>query len=297
MKVAVVGLGTMGRGIAANVAAAGHDLTVWNRSAGTRVAGARRAGTLVEAVTDQDVVLVCLSDDTAVREVVLGTDGVLSSVSAATVVVDMSTISPALSDLEHAGAARRGIAFLDAPVFGSRDEAASAGLWVVVGGDAEVLERVRPVLEAISATVHHLGPAGSGARMKLVGNLLVTAQLQSLGEALTLAAASGLDLARVLDVVDVTDFRTPIYSGVGRAVMAGDYAPAFALRLLQKDVGLIRAHARAVGAPVPGTDAAAGVVDAAVEAGLGDLNASALVQVLAARAGVVLEQAVGRAER
>ncbi len=290
MKVAVLGLGTMGAGIAANVAAAGHALTVWNRSPGPAVAGARRAGAVAEAVAGQDVVLVCVSDDAASRAVVLGPDGALAHAGAATVVVDMSTISPALSDEEHARAARAGVPFLDAPVFGSRDEAAAGGLWVVVGGDAGVLARVRPVLEAVAASVHHLGPGGSGARMKLVGNLLVAAQLQSLGEALTLAAATGLDLDRVLDVVDVADFRTPIYAGVGRAVRAGDYAPAFTLRLMRKDAGLIQELADAVGAPVPGARVAAQTLDAALDDGLGDLHASALVRVLARQAGVTLER-------
>lgn len=289
MNVAVLGLGTMGAPMAANLAAAGHALTVWNRSASPAPDGARRAASIAEAVAGQDVVLVCVADDAAARAVVLGRDGALAHAGPGTVVVDMSTVSAAVSDEEHAQAARAGVPFLDAPVFGSRGEAAAGGLWVVVGGDAAVLAQVRPVLEAVAASVHHLGPAGSGTRMKLVGNLLVAAQLQSLGEALTLAAAAGLDLDRVLDVVDVTDFRTPIYSGVGRAVRDGDYAPAFALRLMRKDAGLIQELAEQVGAPVPGVRVVTETLDAALEAGFGELHASALVRVLSARAGVTLE--------
>lgn len=287
--VAVLGLGTMGRGIAANLVAAGHTVTVWNRTAGVvEVGGTQVAPTIADAVRGQDAVLVCLSDDAAVRAVVLGEDGVLAHVAAPTVVVDMSTISVALSEEEHSAFAERGIEMLDAPVFGSKGEAAAGGLWVVVGGDAETLTRVRPVLEAVSASVHHMGPGGAGARMKLVGNLLVAAQLQSLGEGLTLARAAGLDLRRVLEVVAVTDFRTPIYDGVGAAVVAGDYTPAFALHLMRKDVGLIEELARQVGAKVPGVTVAAQTLDAALAAGLGDLNASALIRVLAEEAGVEL---------
>lgn len=288
--VAVLGLGTMGRGMAANLVVAGHDVTVWNRTAGAGVTGARTASSVADAVRGQDVVLYCLSDDAAVRAVALGEDGVLAHVAAPTVVVDMSTISVGLSDAEHGAFAERGIAMLDAPVFGSKGEAAAGGLWVVVGGEAKTLERVRPVLDAVSESVHHMGPAGSGARMKLVGNLLVAAQLHSLGEGLTLARAAGLDLATVLEVVGVTDFRTPIYDGVGAAVLADDYSPAFALHLMHKDVGLIGELARAVGAPVPGADVAGATLDAAMEAGYGALNASALIKVLAARAGVDLAQ-------
>lgn len=290
--VAVLGLGTMGRGMATNLVAAGHDVTVWNRTAGARpeVAGARTAASIAEAVRGQDVVLYCLSDDAAVRAVALGADGVLAHVAAPTVVIDMSTISAALSDEEHAAYAERGIAMLDAPVFGSKGEAEAGGLWVVVGGDADTFARVRPVLEAVSESVRHMGPAGSGARMKLVGNLLVAAQLQSLGEGLTLARAAGLDLAKVLEVVAVTDFRTPIYDGVGAAVLADDYSPNFALRLMRKDVRLIGELAAQVDAPVPGAMVAGETLDAAMTAGLGDLNASALIKVLAGRAEVDLAQ-------
>lgn len=290
LAVAVLGLGTMGRGMAANIVRAGHDVTVWNRTPGADVEGARWAGTVAEAVHDQDVVLFCLSDDEAVRAVSLGPGGVLENAEPGAVVVDMSTISAALSDEEHAAYRARELRFLDAPVFGSRGEAEAGGLWVVVGGEADDLAAARPVLEAVSASVHHMGAAGSGARTKLVGNLMVAAQLQSLGEALVLARSAGLDLARVLDVVAVTDFRTPIYSGVGASVLAGDYSPAFALSLMRKDVGLIEKLAADAGAPVPGTGVVRQTLDDALTAGLGDLNASALVQVLAGRAGVELAQ-------
>lgn len=289
-SVAVLGLGTMGRGMAANLVRAGFEVTVWNRTGGAaaELAGARTASSVDDAVRGQDVVLYCLSDDAAVRSVALGDGGVLAHVAATTVVVDMSTISVTLSDEEHAAFAERAVPMLDAPVFGSKGEAEAGGLWVVVGGEDATVARVRPVLDAVSESVHHMGPAGSGARTKLVGNLLVAAQLQSLGEALTLAAAAGLDLHKVLDVVAVTDFRTPIYAGVGPAVLAGDYSKAFALHLMRKDVGLIGELASQLGVHLPATDAVVRTLDQAVHAGFGDLNASALVRVIAARAGVDL---------
>jgi 3-hydroxyisobutyrate dehydrogenase-like beta-hydroxyacid dehydrogenase len=290
-KVAVLGLGTMGSGMARNLVTAGHDVTVWNRSGvASPVDGAQVADTIAKAVSGQDVILFCLSDDAAVRSVSLGAEGVLVNADPGSVVVDMSTISASLSDEEHSAFRSRGIRFLDAPVFGSRGEAAAGGLWVVVGGEEEHFASARPVLDAISATVHYMGPAGSGARTKLVGNLMVAAQLQSLGEALVLARSASLDLAKVLEVVAVTDFRTPIYSGVGAAVLEDDYSPAFALRLMRKDVGLIADLARDVGAPVPGTEVVTETLDEAMASGLGDLNASALIQVLARRAGVELSQ-------
>lgn len=289
-SIGYLGLGTMGRGMVRNLLAAGHDVTVWNRSAGRAegLTGALEATSVSEAVADRDIVLACLSDDTAVRNVLLGPDGVLENVDPSTVVVDMSTISPGLSDEEAAAFAARGVAFLDAPVFGSRDEAANAGLWVVVGGREADFERVRAVLEAVSETVHHMGGPGAGARMKLVGNAVVAAQLSELGESLTLAKAAGLDLDRVLRVLSVTDFRSPIFDGVGPSVLADDYSPAFALDLMAKDVGLIREFGSSIGVEMRGAAQVAETLAEAQARGFGGENASALVKVIASDGGVTL---------
>lgn len=289
-RVAILGTGTMGAGMAANITAAGHKLTVWNRTPRPEAvpSGATPAPSIADAIKGSDVVLYCLSDDAAVEQVALGPGGVLENVSKESIVVDLSTISVELSSRESHAYEEKGIRFLDAPVFGSKAEAANGGLWTVVGGDQAAFEEVRPVLEAISESVHYMGPGGSGVRMKLVGNLLVAAQLLSLGEAMSLAAASGLDLDKMLDVVAVTDFRTPIYSGVGAAIRKDDFTPSFALKLMHKDAGLIRQLSAEVGASIPGTEAAAGILAEALEQGLGDLNASALARILAQRAGVNL---------
>ena len=288
--IAYLGLGTMGRGMVANLVRAGHDVTVFNRTASRAdgLEGVRTAPTVAEAVAGREVVLYCLSDDTAVRDVVLAEGGLIEVVDAMSVVVDMSTISPEVSAQEAAGFAARGVAFVDAPVFGSKGEAAAGGLWVVAGGEPEVFERVRPVLEAVSETVHLMGPVGSGVRMKLVGNSVVAAQLSALGQALTLARKAGLDLDRVLDVLAVTDFRSPIFDGVGPAVLAGDYSPSFALHLMLKDARLVQAFGAGLGVPVDGTDVVEGALAEAVEKGYGDENASALIKVMAERAGVSL---------
>ena len=288
--IAYLGLGTMGRGMVANLVRAGHDVTVFNRTASRAdgLEGVRTAPTVAEAVAGREVVLCCLSDDAAVRDVVLAEGGLVEVADPASVVVDMSTISPEVSAQEASGFAARGVAFVDAPVFGSKGEAAAGGLWVVAGGEPEVFERVRPVLEAVSETVHLMGPVGSGVRMKLVGNSVVAAQLSALGQALTLARKAGLDLDRVLDVLAVTDFRSPIFDGVGPAVLAGDYSPSFALHLMLKDARLVQDFGAGLGVPVDGTDVVEGALAEAVEKGYGDENASALIKVMAERAGVSL---------
>lgn len=292
-RISYLGLGTMGLGMVKNLLSAGHDVTVWNRSANgvdeAVVAGAKSAPTIAEAIRGADFVMYCLSDDAAVRQVVLAEDGLASEVSDTSIVIDLSTISPEVSAEERDAFEARGIRFLDAPVFGSKGEAAAGGLWIVVGGQEDTFSQSLPVLEPISETVHHIGPGGCGVRMKLVGNLIVASQLLALGESLTLAKSAGLDLSKVLDVLKVTDFRSPIFDGVGPAVLAGDYSPSFALKLMQKDARLIQSFAKTLAAPVPSVDAAAGYIDAAIEAGWSEENASALIKAVAADGGVSLQ--------
>ena len=135
-----------------------------------------------------------------------------------------------------------------------------------------------------------MGPGGSGVRMKLVGNLVVASQLLALGESLTLASRAGLDLHRVLEVLKVTDFRSPIFDGVGPAVLADDYSPSFALKLMQKDGRLIQNFAAELGVPVPSVSAAVHYVDAAMAAGWAEENASALIKAVASEAGASLSR-------
>jgi 3-hydroxyisobutyrate dehydrogenase-like beta-hydroxyacid dehydrogenase len=289
-NVTFLGLGTMGAGMVGNLLKAGHEVRIWNRTPGKGAdlesRGAVAVGSANEAVDGAEVVMYCLADDAAVEELVLGPDGVASAVMPEALVIDLSTISPETSLAEHAAYAERGIRFLDAPVFGTRGEANDGGLWIVIGGDDATYEAALPVLQPLSETLHHMGPAGNGARMKLVGNLLVASQLEALGEALSLAKKAGLDLRDVLGVLAVADFRTPIYDGVGASVLEDDYHPDFALHLMLKDARLIADFVAGLDVSIPSTTATMTTIERAVEAGYGDQNASALVKVLAGDAGV-----------
>ena len=291
-QIAFLGLGTMGLGMVKNLIAAGHDVTVWNRSEApveaAVAAGATSAPTIARAVTGAAVVMYCLSDDAAVQSVVLGEEGLAAVIDGSPIVIDLSTISPEASAVEREALESKGVRFLDAPVFGSRGEADNGGLWIVAGGDEDTFNDALSVLEPISETVHLMGPGGSGVRMKLVGNLVVASQLLALGESLTLAARAGLDLHKVLGVLKVTDFRSPIFDGVGPSVLDDDYSPSFALKLMQKDSRLIQDFASGLGVAVPGVTAAGKYVDAAVDAGWSEENASALIKAIAAEAGVSL---------
>jgi len=283
-KIAYIGVGVMGQGMVPNLVKAGHQVTVWNRTLARaeamRAHGAEVSPTIAEAVRGADLVMFCLSNDTAVSEVVWGDGGLLGCVASGQVVVDMSTVHPELSLRQHDAFAERGVAFLDAPVFGSRNEAAGGGLWIVVGGDDATFERVRPVLEALSETLHHMGGPASGAKMKLVGNLVVAMQLEALGEAMVMATKAGLDLRRVLGVLHVTDFKSPIFDGVGAALIARDFGTHFALKHMLKDANLIARFAQDLNSPIPAAAAVRETIKGAVNQGWGEENASAMIKML-----------------
>ena len=283
-RIGFIGLGVMGGGIAGTLLQAGYDLTVWSRNPDHSKPfvkrGAKTAPNIAAVVKDAEVVWYCLSDDRAIEEVVFGHDGVISSVSRGQIVLDSSTVHPQTSRRQGAAYAEKGVEFLDVPVFGSRAEAASGALWVLAGGKRDVFDRVRPLLDAISESVHFMGGTGNGSAMKLVGNLIVASQLEALGEAMVLATKAGLDPKDVLGVLEVTDFRSPILSGVGAALVKRDFSPNFALKHLLKDANLIDRFAQDLNSPIPAGVAIRETIKSAVNQGWGEENASAMIKAL-----------------
>lgn len=293
-KIAYLGMGTMGRGMAANLIKAGYPVTVWNRtpkSCAPLVAlGAKQAATPAAAAAGADLIMYCLSHDAAVEDLVWGAGGLLSAVQAGQIVVDMTTLHPATSRKEAAAYAAKGVRFLDAPVFGSKNEAAGGGLWIVVGGDKGLYEEVKPVLEVLSETTHYMGENGQGASMKLVGNLCVAAEIEALGEAMVLATKAGLNPVDVLGVLHVADFKTPIFDGVGNALINRNFETHFALKLMLKDANLIASFAQDLNVPTPAAAAIRENIKAAVNKGWGAQNASAMIRNLEDQAGVVVKK-------
>ncbi|HUB24932.1 MAG TPA: NAD(P)-dependent oxidoreductase [Tepidisphaeraceae bacterium] len=283
-RIAYIGLGVMGGGIVETLLKAGYELTIWSRNPdqGKPLVerGAKAAPIIAAAVKGAEVVMYCLSDDRAIDEVVFGPGGVLSSVSAGKIVLDNSTVHPETSRRQAEAYAMKGVEFLDTPVFGSRNEAASGGLWVLAGGKSDVFERVRPILDAIGESVHYMGDCGKGAAMKLVGNLIVASQLEALGEAMVLATKAGLNPEDVLGVLEVADFRSPILSGVGAALVKRDFSTNFALKHMLKDADLIDRFAQDLNSPIPAVAAIRETIKSAVNQGWGEENASAMIKAL-----------------
>ncbi len=297
-RIAYLGLGLMGRGMASNLVKAGYEVTVWNRTREKCRAlveqGARPADTPAEAVLDAEVILYCLSHDAAVEQVVFGEDGIMDGISEGQIAVDMSTVYPDTSIEENRNYVQNGLDFLDAPVFGSKSHAAEGKLWIVVGGRREVFERVRPVFEPLSESVHYMGETGKGASMKLVGNLMVACQLEALSEALVLASKIGLDLDQVLDVVGRTDFQSPLLRSAGAHAIERDFRTQYALKHLYKDANLILKLTEELCSPAPAMAVVRETIKAAVNQGWGKEDASALVKELEnqAQTAIGMEQYV-----
>lgn len=292
-RIAYLGLGIMGSGMAKNLLKAGYPVTVWNRSPESCKPlveqGATQGETPAKAVEKADVIMYSLANDNAVEEVVFGLDGILSNVRSGQIAIDMSTVHPDTSRREAAAFAQKHVEFLDAPVFGSKNESAAGGLWIVVGGKQNVFEQVKPILEPLSETIHYLGDTGKGASMKLIGNSIVATQIEALGEAMILATKAGLNPKDVLDVLHVVDFRSPIFDSMGKMLVNRDFTPSFALKHMLKDANLIARFAQDLNSPTPAAAIVRETLKAAVNQGWGEENASALIKALELEAGVTVE--------
>jgi 3-hydroxyisobutyrate dehydrogenase-like beta-hydroxyacid dehydrogenase len=289
-KISYLGLGTMGSGMVSNLLKAGYELTVWNRSVERNKPfarkGARVADTPANAVRDVDLVMYSLSNDQAVEEVVFGANGILSGINAGQIAMDMSTVLPATSLREQEAYSKRGADFLDAPVFGSKKEAADAKLWIMAAGKRDAFKKVKPVLQHLGQTIHYFGKNGNAAAMKLVGNLIVALEMEALAEGLVLAQKAGLDLSTVMEVVKVADFRSPLLVSNGRNILKRDFSTSFALKLMLKDAGLIEKFAGSLQSPIPALHVVQKNLESAVALGFGKENASAVIKALEKEAGV-----------
>jgi 3-hydroxyisobutyrate dehydrogenase-like beta-hydroxyacid dehydrogenase len=289
-KISYLGLGIMGSGMVSNLLKAGYELTVWNRSVERNKPfarkGARVADTPANAVRDVDLVMYSLSNDQAVEEVVFGANGILSGINAGQIAMDMSTVLPATSLREQEAYSKRGADFLDAPVFGSKKEAADAKLWIMAAGKRDAFEKVKPVLQHLAQTIHYFGKNGNAAAMKLVGNLIVALEMEALAEGLVLAQKAGLDLRTVMEVVKVADFRSPLLVGNGQNILKRDFSTSFALKLMLKDADLIEKFAGSLQSPIPALRVVQKNLESAVALGFGKENASAVIKALEKEAGV-----------
>lgn len=286
-KVGFVGLGLMGGPMAANVARAGYPLTVYNRTRSKAEAHKALGAQVVDSpaqVADQaEVVITMLSDAAAVKQVLFGQAGLLAG--GAPIVIDMSTIAPDQSQSIAARLAEAGARMLDAPVTGSTGPAEKGSLGILVGGDEALLAEQRELLETMG-TVHYFGPQGSGTLAKMAFNLMVGAQMVSLAEAMVLAAKGGLDLRYIGEVIGESGIASNLIRRKIPRLVNGEFDPAFPLKHMQKDLGLMVRTSEKLGAALPATGINHQLYTAAKAGGLDEKDFAAVYQLLAELAGL-----------
>jgi 3-hydroxyisobutyrate dehydrogenase-like beta-hydroxyacid dehydrogenase len=279
-SVGLIGLGLMGRPIAANLLKKGFSLTVWNRTPERAQAlvseGAQMAATPQKAAAASDVVIVIVSDPPAVEHVLWGENGVLGGLRRGSVLVDCSTVSPALARRAAAACAERGVDYLDAPVTGGTWGAEKGELVMMVGGAAETLKRVEPIFGAIAKRWFHLGPPGAGQTVKLAMNLLLALEVDALAEALALAQAGGVAGERVVEVMQSSMGRAPVLDVKAPMLLEHKYPPSFPLRLMHKDLVLAMDLAKQLGVSLPAGSAAREVYGKILSSAREDLDYAAI---------------------
>ncbi len=255
-RVGFIGIGRMGRPMAANLQRKGVQLTVFDIVATPMAVlvqlGARQAASVAEVAESSDLVVTMLPGSPEAEDVVLGPDGVLAHGRPGMLIMDMSTVDPATTDALAAAAAKHDASLVDAPVGRLASHADAGESLFMVGASEADFARVRPLLEAMGTTIHHCGPAGSGIRTKLINNFLAIVACQMNAEALALASRFGLDLAKTLDVVHgTTATNGQLKINFATKVLSGDIEPGFTVDLAHKDLTLIVNAANAAKVPLP----------------------------------------------
>jgi 3-hydroxyisobutyrate dehydrogenase len=283
LSVAVLGLGIMGRGMAENLIAKGLKVAVYNRNpvrAEPFQGRARIAATSAEAARDADIIVAMVTDDEASRGVWLGAGGALAAAKPGAVLVDSSTLSLAWG-LELAGAAKRaGLGFIDAPVTGSKQQAADGVLRFLVGGDAADIDKARPALDAMGGEVVVMGPVGSGIVIKLINNFIAGVGVAAFAEGLAVAEKSGLDVAKAREMLLSGASASPLIKTVAARIVANDFSPNFFTALLAKDLDYMMRQGASVGLTLDSAAAARRRYLDAVEAGLGEEDITAVIKPL-----------------
>lgn len=290
MEVAFIGLGTMGEPMAHNLLAAGHGLTVHNRSRDRELslakAGAQRAATPAAAAAAADVVIVCVSDTPDVEAVVLGAEGILAGAKPGTLVIDMSTISPTATRAMAAQLAEGQIAMLDAPVSGGSEGAKNGTLSIMVGGDAESLARAMPVLEAMGQTITHVGPIGAGQTTKAINQIVVAGTFLAVAEGLSLGMKAGLDMDKVVQAVGGGAAGSWAFTNRSGNMLGNTYPLGFRMSLHRKDLLIALEAAREVGLPLPMAAYVEQIENGLIAKGYGDEDMSAIARTVREMGGI-----------
>jgi 3-hydroxyisobutyrate dehydrogenase/2-hydroxy-3-oxopropionate reductase len=290
-KLGFLGLGIMGYPMARNLLRAGHEVALWSHtSEKARRLAAEEKGRFCEtpkqAAENADCIFLCLGDTEMVEEAVLGQNGVIHGARAGATVVDASTISPVESRRIGEALKARGVDFLDAPCTGSTAGANGGTLTFMIGGDASVLERVKPWIEPMGKRLYHCGGPGMGLHAKLSQNLILSNILMAFNEGMVLATKAGVDPKLMLDILDNSAAKSGLIAYKAPFVFRRDFAPNFSTKWMHKDVGLVLESGKNLNVPLVLTSVTQQLFQAAVSEGLADEDFCSTIKVLEQIAGV-----------
>ena len=292
-RVGFIGLGIMGSRMAANLARAGFEVTVYNRTAEKADAwvaehGGRVAATPREAADGAAAVITMVVDGPQVEQVLLGEDGAAYGVAPGTLVIDMSTIAPADARRIGAALAERGLPFVDAPVSGSAPKAEDGTLTIMIGGSEQDVARARPYFEAMGENILHVGELGQGQTVKVISNTVGATNCATLAQALVVGKAAGVDLPSLVSVLGASSGGSYMVTLKAEPMLAHDYTPLFRLGHMLKDVGICLSESEAAGAPFPAAALARELYVAAQGRGLADEDFAAVLEAAEGLAGIRL---------
>jgi 3-hydroxyisobutyrate dehydrogenase len=289
MRIGVIGLGTMGAPMARHLLAAGHEVTVHNRTRERELPlaelGAARAESPAEAARGAEAVLTCLSDTPDLEAVVFGDEGVAAGLATGGLLVDCSTVSPTATAGMAARLAERGIGMVDAPVSGGSEGAQQGTLTIFVGGEASDVERARPLLEAFGKRITHLGPSGSGQMAKAVNQVMIAGTYATVGEGVALAQAAGLPLPALVEALSAGAASSWVLTNRSQNMIDDSYPLGFKAALHRKDVAIALDEARRLGLHLAVSDLVLRQEDDLIAGGFGDEDVSALARVAKRRDG------------
>jgi 3-hydroxyisobutyrate dehydrogenase/2-hydroxy-3-oxopropionate reductase len=286
MRIAFLGLGIMGRPMAANLVKAGHEVCVWNRTARQHIDGAKTAVSPVDAAREAEVVWMCVADTAAVERVMFGSDGVEQALHEGMIVVDSSTISPSATQKFAERIAAKGVQWVDAPVTGSKIGAENGQLIFIVGGTPEAVEFLQPLFKAMGKLVIHMGDVGKGQSAKICMNLQIAMIYEGFAEGLTLAKKLGVDPQKMVELIQASMIRSGVVDYKVPFVLRHDYSPNFPLRLMHKDIHLMLDTAKEMRVKLPALETVDEIYELSSEEGWDDLDFAATIQLLEKWAGI-----------
>ena len=285
-RIGFIGLGLMGKPMARNLMKAGYTVTVHNRSRPAvdelAAEGATPAGSPREVAERSDVIIMIVPDSPDVEAVVLGPDGIAEGAREGSLIIDMSTIAPAVATQVAQAVAERGIRMLDAPVSGGDKGAIAGTLSIMVGGDKADFDRAMPIFEALGKTITHCGPSGAGQTVKACNQVVIAMVIQGICEALVLGSKAGVDPNIVVQVLSGGMAQTRVMDLRGSTMIQHVFEPGFKARMHLKDLGIVLQTAREHGAALPGAGLVSQLFMSLIESGKGDLDNSSLLTVLEA---------------